>query len=59
MSQCQPCSARVSGKKFALQAFPAVMPFCAAATVELALEDKNICLFEKHQCFLSGLDLCQ
>lgn len=37
----------VSGKKSALQGFTAVMPFCAAASVELSLEEYlslNICL---------------
>lgn len=53
----------VSGKKCALQGFPAVMPFCAAANVELCLKDTRICvpqyLSEKHRYFLSCLDLCQ
>ena len=63
VSQHQPCSSHVSGKKSALQGFPAVMLFCAAAGVELSLEDTRIFvpqyLFEKHQYFLSCLDLYQ
>lgn len=53
----------VSGKKSALQGFTAVMPFCAAANVELSLEDTRIFvpqyLSEKRRYFLSCLDLCQ
>lgn len=57
------CALLMSGKKYALRGFPAVMPHCAAANVDLPLEDTRIfvsqCLSEKHQYFLSGLDLCQ
>lgn len=52
MSQCQPCSTHVSGKKSALEGFPAVMTFCDAVSVELSLEDTRRCvpqyLSEKH-----------
>lgn len=42
---------------------PTVMPVCAEASVELSLEDTRIFVpqdfSEKHQYFLSCLDLCQ
>lgn len=41
MSERQPCSTHASGNESTLQGSPAVMPFCAAASVELSLEDKR------------------